>query len=67
MKDAYCAFRDWDYGDFDIIVFETAQEMEDFCNFNNDYRPFSTSVLTLQGAKKIWDNKPIQHKENQNA
>ncbi len=36
MKDAYCAFRDWDYGDFDIIVFETAQEMEDFCNFNND-------------------------------
>ena len=60
MKNAYCAYRDWEYGEFDIIVFETFKEMNDFCQFNPDYQPFETSVLTLQEAKEIF-------KENTNA
>ena len=55
MKDIFCAFRDWDYGDFDIIAFETKQDMLSFCEFNTDYKPFSTSIMSLQEAKAIFE------------
>lgn len=59
MKDAYCAYRDWDYGEFDIIVFESREEMEEFCEFNQDYQPFPTSVFTLKEAKDIFPSNEI--------
>lgn len=60
MKNAYCAYRYWTCGDFDIIVFETPEEMYEFCKFNSDYQEFETSILTLQEAKDVF-------KENANA
>ena len=66
-KNAFCAYRDWDRGEFDIIVFETEQEMLEFCEFNHDYEPYTTSVLSLQDAKDIFSNKPNKYKESENA
>ena len=53
-KNAYCAYRDWDYGEFDIIVFENEDEMIMFCSFNPDYQEFTTSILTFAEAKNIF-------------
>jgi hypothetical protein len=58
MKNAYCAYRDWDFGEFDIIVFESRKAMKEFCDFNNDYQPYPTSVLTLKEAKDIFREYP---------
>lgn len=66
-KNAYCAYRDWDYGEFDIIVFESREEMDDFCDFNNDYQPYLTSLLTLKEAKDIFGNEPRKHEEKTNV
>lgn len=60
MKNAYCAYRDWDFGEFDIIVFDSREEMEEFCQFNPKYQTYPTSILTLKEAKEIFE-------ENQNA
>ena len=54
MKDVYCVYRDWEFGEFDIIVFRTLEEAEAFCEFNPDYRFFETSVLSLEEAKAIF-------------
>jgi hypothetical protein len=57
MRNAFCAYRDWDQGEFDIIVFETEDEMIDFCKFNNDYQEFYTSILTLKEAKDLFGDR----------
>ena len=67
MKNAYCAYRDWDQGEFDIIVFETEDEMIDFCKFNNDYQEYHTSILTLREAKDIFGEKKYIFEENKNV
>lgn len=66
-KNAYCAYRDWDQGEFDIIVFETENEMIDFCKFNNDYQEFYTSILTLKEAKDIFGEKKYVFGEKENV
>ena len=42
MKDIFCVYRDWDYGSFDIIAFETRKEAEElsFKQTENDWQEF---------------------------
>lgn len=54
MKDIFCVYRDWDYGSFDIIAFETRKEAEEFCLFNPDYQEYPTSIMNLKDAKAIF-------------
>ena len=42
-------------GDFDIMGFETYQDMIDFCDFNSSYMPFETRLFSLNDAKAIFE------------
>ena len=53
--DLFCAVRN-DLGeDFDIMGFQTYQDMIDFCDFNSSYMPFETRLFSLNDAKAIFE------------
>jgi hypothetical protein len=55
MRNLYLAYRDTDRGEFDIIGFATQKEMEEFCEFNDDYDGYLTNEMTLDEAKSIFN------------
>ena len=50
----FCAYRSEIGADFDIIGFESYQDMIDFCDFNQEYLPFETGLYSLKDAKEIF-------------
>jgi len=53
--DLFCAVRNDIGGEFDIIGFETYQDMVDFCDTNTAYLPFETRLYSLKDALSIFE------------